>query len=64
MRTRELIGALKALHAEPVKAGVFPGRTDIRKAAAAEYDRLGRLDALVPQIIERLKSLTQEVRHD
>lgn len=43
MRTRELVVALKALHAEPVGAGWFPGRGDIRSAAVKEYDRLSRL---------------------
>lgn len=56
MRKRELIAKLKAIHAEPVKAGWFPGRTVIRQAAAAEYDRLSRLDALVSEIIEKLSS--------
>lgn len=55
MRTRELIATLKALQREPVKAGWFPGRKDIRQAAAAEYERLGRLDALVPEIIAKLE---------
>lgn len=58
MRTRELVAALKALHAEPVGAGWLPGRAVIRSAAVKEIDRLSRLDALVPEIIEKLKRAT------
>lgn len=56
MRTRELIAKLKALRTETVKCGWFPGRTEIREAAAREYDRLGRLDALVGEIIKKLEA--------
>lgn len=56
MRRRELIRKLKALHAEPVKLGWFPGRTDLHTAAATEQDRLIRLFALVSEIIEKLEA--------
>jgi hypothetical protein len=56
MRTRELIAKLKAMHAETVGVGWFPCRADIHIAAGKEWERLARLDALVPEIIAKLEA--------
>lgn len=59
MRTRELIVALEDIRHEPLNLGWFPNREDLAKVTIKESDRLRRLDLLLPEIIAKLRVLSQ-----
>lgn len=54
MRRRELIRKLREIHAKPWRAPWFPTRGDVRNLAQEDTARLHELDALLPEIIEKL----------
>ena len=56
MRRRELIRALKELRANTNQTPWFPTRKEIRETAVKEFQRLGELEELVPEIIEKLEA--------
>lgn len=56
MRRRELIAALVEIKTRPWSSPWWPSRQDVLNLAVKETTRLKELEALLPEIIEKLRT--------